>query len=186
MSNRTKLLVLSSALAALVLTSIAAASHIHRAQTSDVAATFTAGLTRFTSRTCQGETGVVFNIQNNVWRGMSTSTEPRLSGQLVLRTRAVVNVTTGDGWLTGTWRTRANPSATRGGGRPWSAASFSAVIEDSTHLDGWVSGRVFRPWGHLRGNLSAVLGNASIAGALGTNAPVAPDNSALIFRGGCH
>ena len=186
MSTRTKLFVLGSALAALVLTSIAAASHIRRAQTSDVAATFTAGLTRLHSRTCQGENGVTFNIQNAVWRGMSTSTEPRLSGQLVLHTRAVVNVTTGDGWLTGTWRSRENPSSTRGGGRPWSAAHLSAVIDDSTHIDGLASGRVFRPWCYLRGNFSAVLGNASIAGALGTNAPVAPDNSALIFRGGCH
>jgi hypothetical protein len=184
--TRTKLLVLGSALAALVLTSIAAASHVRRGQTADVAATFTAGLTRFHSRTCQGENGVTFHVQTAVWRGMSTSTEPRLAGRLVLRTRAVVNATTGDGWLTGSWHSRANPSSTRGGGRPATTAHLSAVIDDSTHIDGLASGRVYRPWGHLRGNFSAVLGNASIAGALGTNAPVAPDNSALIFRGGCH
>jgi hypothetical protein len=183
--RRTKLLLLSAGVAALAATSFAAASALRqRAQTADVAATFTATAARTSSRTCAGQGGVMFRITNTVWRGTSTSTEPRLAGRLTLRTRSVVNLTTGDGWLSGTWASRpimiANSTT-----RPRANASLTAVIDDATHVDGLVNGRVHAPWGHLRGNWSAAIAGDSITGVLGANAPVAPDNSAIIFRTGC-
>jgi hypothetical protein len=182
--RRTKLLVLSAGIAALAATSIAAASALHRAQTADVAATFSATATRTSSRTCEGQGGAMFRITNTVWRGTSTSSEPRLAGTLTLRTHSVVNVATGDGWLGGTWVSR---TASNAGGtvRAGANANLTAVIDDATHVDGLASGRVHRPWGYLRGNWSAAIAGDSITGALGANAPVAPDNSAIIFRTGC-
>ena len=186
--RRTKLLLLSAGVAALAATSIAAASALRqRAQTADVAATFTATAARTSSRTCVGQGGVTFRITHAVWRGTSTSTEPRLAGTLTLRTRSVVNIATGDGWLSGTWASRSIPPAanTRRNARLSSNAGLTAVIDDATHVDGIANGRVHRPWGHLRGNWSAAIAGDSITGALGANAPVAPDNSAIIFRTGC-
>jgi hypothetical protein len=37
----------------------------------------------------------------------------------------------------------------------------------------------------LLGNWSATIVGNSIAGEIGSDAPVAPDNSALIYLGGC-
>jgi hypothetical protein len=126
----------------------------------------------------------MFRITNTVWRGTSTSSEPRLAGTLTLRTRSVVNVATGDGWLSGSWASRS-AVATKGGSRLGANAGLTAVIDDTTHVDGLANGRVHRPWGYLRGNWSAAIAGDSISGALGANAPVAPDNSAIIFRTGC-
>ena len=183
--RRTKLLLLSAGVAALAATSIAAAAALHRAQTADVAATFSATATRTSSHTCVGQGGAMFRITNTVWRGTSTSSEPRLAGTLTLRTRSVVNVATGDGWLGGTWASRMASNATAGTGRAGANANLTAVIDEATHVDGLATGRVHRPWGHLRGNWSAAIAGDSITGALGANAPVAPDNSAIIFRAGC-
>ena len=186
--HRTKLLLLSAGVAALAATSIAAASALrHTGQTADVAATFTATATRTSSRTCEGHGGVMFRITHAVWRGTSTSSEPRLAGALTLRTRSVVNVATGDGWLNGTWasRTVSQASPARGTSRAGANAGLNAVIDNATHVDGIANGRVHRPWGHLRANWSAAIAGDSISGALGANAPAAPDNSAIIFRTGC-
>ena len=57
------------------------------------------------SRTCTQD-GNTFRITNAIWRGTSSSAEPRLAGNLVIASRTVVNETTGDGWMSGTWRTR--------------------------------------------------------------------------------
>ncbi|HEV8603245.1 MAG TPA: hypothetical protein VGQ68_07590 [Gaiellaceae bacterium] len=152
-------------------------------QTSDVSAAFSATQTRSQSRTCM-EGGNEFRVTNAVWRGTSTSSEPRLAGTVVIATHAVLNETTGDGWLSGTWRTIndtvANPRL-----RARSNASLSAVIDNGNHLDGLARGQVRRPWARLLGNLSATVVGSTLSGELGSNAPVAPDNSALIYRGGC-
>ena len=53
----------------------------------------------------------------------------------------------------------------------------SPSIDNDNHLDGVANGEVRRPGARLLGN--------TLAGELGANAPVAPDNSALLYRGGC-
>lgn len=184
---RTKLLVLALGLAALAATTIAAASYFSKARTSDVAATFTATASRVNTRTCTGEGGATFKITHAVWRGTATSTEPRLAGELVLRTLSVVNVATGDGWLNGSWQSRNTPPAPTHGkrGRVGANAALIAVVDDTVKLDGLALGRVHRPWGHLRGNFSAAVTGEELAGSLGANAPGVPDNSAIVFRTGC-
>lgn len=173
--RRTKLLLLAVGVSTLVATSIAAASGGKRAQTSDVAATFTATASRTSTKTCTGEGTTTFTVTKAVWRGTSTSTEPRLAGSLVLRTHAVVNNATGDGWLNGTWHSRNSPN-----GR--AHAHLSAVIDNGAGIQGLATGRVHRPSGHLRGNFSAAITGNTIAGSLGSGTSA---NAALIFRSGC-
>ena len=164
-----------------VLVGIASATTPHP-QTTDVSAAFTANQIRSHSRTCT-EGDNTFRVTNAVWRGTATSSEPRLSGRVVIATHAVLNVTTGDGWLSGTWRTSnqsANPKTTAR-----SKAKLSAVIDNGNHLDGLASGEAHNPGARLLGNWSATIVGDTLSGELGAIVPVAPDNSALLFRGGC-
>jgi hypothetical protein len=164
-----------------VLVGMAAAVNPHP-QTNDVSAAFDATQSRMHTRTCtQG--GNTFRVTNAVWRGTSTSSEPRLAGTVIITSHAVLNETTGDGWLNGTWRTR--PLPLRQNATPRSNGTIRAVIDNGNHVDGLVTGIVRSPYGNLRGNLSATIVGSTMAGALGANAPVSPDNSALIYRGGC-
>ena len=71
------------------------------------------------------------------------------------------------------------------GARPRSNARLSAVIDNGNHLDGLATGQVRVPWGRLLGNWSATIAGTTLSGELGANVPVVPDNSALIYRGGC-
>ena len=157
----------------------AAAATQPKVQTSDVSAAFSATQTRLHSRTCTRDANT-FRVTNAVWRGTSTSTEPRLAGTVVIATHTVVNETTGDGWLSGTWRTKSalNPPAR-------SNARLSAGIDNGNHADGLATGIARGPAARLLGNWSATITGATLAGELGANAPVAPDNSALLYRGGC-
>jgi hypothetical protein len=167
-----------------VLVGVAAATQPHP-QTADVSAAFTADQVRSHSRTCMQD-GNTFRITNAVWRGTSTSAELRLAGNLVLSTRTVLNETTGDGWFSGTWRTTSVAQMKPGKGRrPRSNARISGVIDNGNHLDGLAAGQAYTPWARLLGNLSATVINTTVSGELGANAPVAPDNSALLYRGGC-
>ncbi len=152
-------------------------------QTSDVSAAFTATQTRMHTRTCVAN-GNTFRITNAVWRGTSTSAEPRLAGSLVIDMHTVVNETTGDGWASGNWHstnsTPANPRT-----RAKSNAHLSAVIDNGNHLDGLANGEVHRPASRLLGNWSATIVGDTLSGELGADAPVSPDNSALIYRAAC-
>ena len=152
-------------------------------QTTDVSAAFTATQTRMHTRTCDVD-GNTFRITNATWRGTSTSAEPRLAGTLVVTTHTVVNETAGDGWASGTWRTVADSTANPRT-RARSNARLSAVIDNANHLDGLATGEGRRPYARLLGNWSATIVGNTLSGELGADAPVAPDNSALLFRGGC-
>lgn len=184
---RTRFLLLMLGLGTLLATGIAAATPPTPPATSDVSATFTATATRMSTRTCTGAGGATLRITNAVWRGEATSAEPRLNGALVLRTRSVVNVSTGDGWLNGSWQSRnTNPAVpAKSRAREGANANLIAVVDNAVNVDGIALGRVHRPWGHLRGNFSAAIAGDSIAGSLGANAPGVPDNSAIVFRTGC-
>jgi hypothetical protein len=178
---RPRHLALLAAAGLFVIVGMAAATNPHP-QTNDVSAAFNATQSRMHTRTCT-EGGNTFRVTNAVWRGTSTSSEPRLAGTVIITTHAVLNETTGDGWLNGTWRTR--PLPLRPSVTPRSNATIRAVIDNGNHVDGLATGIVRSPGANLRGNLSATIVGTTMAGELGANAPVAPDNSALIYRGGC-
>jgi hypothetical protein len=183
--RRYRYLSLVVAVGLFVIAGVAAATQ-SRPSTQDVSASFTADQVRSHSRTCT-RGGNTFRITNAVWRGTSTSTEPRLAGNLVVATRTVVNETTGDGWLSGSWRTTPSSGQMKPGkgGRPRSNARLSAVIDNGNHLDGLATGQVRVRWARLLGNWSATIDGNTLSGELGANVPVVPDNSALIYRGGC-
>jgi len=156
-----------------------------RPQTSDVSTAFSADQVRSHSRTCTSG-GNTFRITNATWRGTATSSEVRLAGRVVIATHAVVNETTGDGWLTGTWRSNGTSSMNPGRrGRPRSHATLRAVIDNGNHVDGLATGEVRAPYSRLMGNWSATIVGTTLAGEIGADAPVAPDNAALIYLGGC-
>jgi len=73
----------------------------------------------------------------------------------------------------------ANPA------RAKSNARLAAVIDNGNHLDGLANGEGRRPYARLLGNFSATIVGGTLSGELGANAPVSPDNSALLYRGGC-
>jgi hypothetical protein len=109
-----------------------------------------------------------------------------LAGNLVIASHTVVNETTGDGWMSGSWRTTPASQMKPGkGGRPRSNARLSAVIDNGNHLDGLATGQVRVQWARLLGNWSATIVGNTLSGELGANVPVVPDNSALLYRGGC-
>jgi hypothetical protein len=180
--RRPKHVALLVATGLLVLVGAASATRSHP-YTNDVSAAFSANQTRMHTRTCT-EGGNTFRVTNAVWRGTSTSSDPRLDGTLTINTHAIVNETTGDGWLSGTWRTRAAQTA-RPRSNAKSFARLNAVIDNGNHVDGLANGDARRPYGRLLGNWSATIVGSTMTGELGANTPVAPDNSALIFRGGC-
>jgi hypothetical protein len=179
--TRPKQLVLLVSAGLFVLVGAAAATLPHP-QTADVSATFTAAQVRMNTHTC-AQGGDTFRVTNAVWRGTSTSSEPRLAGTAVITTHAVVNETTGDGWASGTWHTTnsmgANPA------RAKSNARLAAVIDNGNQLDGLASGEGRRPYARLLGNFSATIDGGTLSGELGANGPVSPENSALLYRGGC-
>ena len=157
-----------------------------RPATQDVSASFSANQVRAHSRTCTRD-GNTFRITNAVWRGTSTSDEPRLAGNLVIASRTILNETTGDGWASGTWRTTPASGQMKPGKhqRPRSWARLSAVIDNGNQLDGLATGHTRHAWARLLGNWSATITGNTLSGELGANVPVAPDNSALLYRGGC-
>jgi hypothetical protein len=59
------------------------------------------------------------------------------------------------------------------------------VVDNGNHLDGLATGEVRRPYARLLGNWSATVVGSTLSGELGADAPVAPDNSALLYRAGC-
>jgi hypothetical protein len=183
--HRPKHVVLLAAVGLFVLVGAASATGSHP-QTTDVSAAFTATQTRSHTRTCT-EDGNTFRVTNATWRGTSTSSELRLEGTLVITTHAVLNETTGDGWATGTWRTLSTPPANMRNqrNRPRSNARLSAVADNGNHLDGLATGEARRPYARLLGNWSATIVGNTLSGELGSDTPVAPDNSALLYRGGC-
>ena len=143
--------VLLTAVGLFVLAGAASATPPHP-QTADVSAAFSATQTRMHTRTCTQD-GNMFRVTNATWRGTSTSTE-----------------TTGDGWATGTWRTRDATASPRT--RAKSDARLSAVIDNGNHLDGMATGTVRRPASRLLGNWSATIVGNVLSGELPRRLPV--------------
>ncbi len=182
--RRKKHLFWLAAVGLFVLVGVAAATQPHP-QTADVSAAFTADQTRSHSRTCTQD-GNTFRITNAVWRGTSTSAEPRLVRQprhldahrpeRDHRRRMGLRYLAHD-------RDSAPMKPGKGGEvectslRP---SSTTATISTASRRE-----RFGRPWARLLGNWSATVIGNTLSGELGANAPVAPDNSALLYRGGC-
>ena len=173
-----------AAVAALAVGGVAlAAGGENSAKTEAATATFTAAPAHQTkTRTCQGADGT-YNETRGVYRGMSTG-DARLTGDIVIRTRTLVNLDTGLGV------TRGRVFLSRSGHRV-AVAGLEAVNTQRGKLDGFLVGHARnapgRAQARLFANFSATFNPAGtqLTGELGSEAPVPPQNSAVFQSGHC-
>ena len=152
-------------------------------KTDEAAATFTATTSdKSKTRTCEGRDGT-YNLTHGVYRGTSSG-DARLTGDIVVRTRTLVNTDTGLGTTTGRVFLKRD-------GRRVAVAGLKAVNTQSGKLDGFLSGHARKTEGRgtsrLFANFSAAF-NASgseLNGELGSELPVLPENSAVFQDGRC-
>ena len=152
------------------------------ATTRQVSATFTAAPDEDNKRRiCTGTDGT-YHIDRGVYRGTITGSDPRLTGEIVIRARSVVNVTTGYGFTRGTVVLR-DPTTNQVKG----TARLEAVNTQRGKLDGFLTGRVRDPRARLLANFTATFNaqGTSLPGQIGLDAPVPPTNSAVLFSGVC-
>jgi hypothetical protein len=106
-------------------------------KTEQVQATFTAtpvaGKTK--TRQCTGVDGT-YAISKAVDTGTSTG-DPRLTGNITIKSKSVVNTTTGLGWSQG--KVSIKDPAT---GKLKGIAGFTAVITEGSKLEGFATGKV--------------------------------------------
>lgn len=158
----------------------AAAAGDHSPKTQSAAATFNAAPTsKSKTRTCTGSDGS-YNETRGVYSGTSTG-DPRLTGNIVIRTRTLVNTTTGLGTTTGRVFLNSN-------GRRTAVAGLQAVNTQSGRLQGFVAGKVRDTSSGKTGlyaNFSAAFNSdgTALTGELGGNAPAT--DSAVFQRGSC-
>jgi hypothetical protein len=151
------------------------------AKTEQVTATFTAAPTAKTkTRTCTGADGT-YNQTKGVYTGTSTG-DPRLSGDIVIRTKTLVNLDTGLGVTTGKVSVKKD-------GKAIAKAGLKAVNTQRGKLDGFLTGHARNGQGNARlfANFSAAFNSdgSQLTGELGADAPVAPQNTAVLQSGHC-
>jgi hypothetical protein len=162
-------------------------------------ATFTATPTAQTkTATCTGADGT-YAITKGVYTGTSTG-DPRLTGDILIRTKSVVNqdnglgVTNGTVWLKDSAATPKVSAAHHGGhARPHykAVARLTAVNTNKGKLDGLLAGTAKNADGKgataLVANFSAAFNDdgSELKGELGSADPVAPDNSAVYIGRAC-
>jgi hypothetical protein len=169
-------------------------------KTEAASATFTATPTDQTkTATCTGADGT-YAITKGVYTGTSTG-DPRLTGDILIRTKSVINqdnglgVTNGTVWLKDSAAPAPKVTAAHHGshGRPhWKAvARLTAVNTNRGKLDGLLTGSAKNTTGRgqtaLVANFSAEFNadGSQLQGELGGNDPVAPDNSAVFIGKTC-
>jgi hypothetical protein len=136
---------ISLALAAVLALAVAGIAIAHGGggqpqKTEQVQAAFTATpvADKTKTKTCEGVDGT-YAITKSVDQGEATG-DPRLSGKITIRSKSVVNTTTGLGWAEGNVQTR---DATTG--KPKGESRFTAVITEGSKLEGLIEGKVKNP-----------------------------------------
>jgi hypothetical protein len=174
---------------ALATASVAVATHRqNRTHTDAVLATFTVTQSSVRDKTCTGVDGEYREFRAK-YRGTATG-DPRLTGEIVIHSKGLINQTTGFGSSRGTVHLRSN-------GRTTARALYFATNTDRGVLHGYIVGHVRdrSPGGteeqdgsgKLMANFKATF-NANgtvLTGQLGgTSAD--PRTPAVIQAGGCH
>jgi hypothetical protein len=159
-----------------------------RTHTDPVVATFTVTQTAMRDRTCTGQDGTYRQFRAT-YRGTATG-DPRLTGQVTIRSKGLINQTTGFGSSSGTVHLRAN-------GRSHAIARYWAVNTDRGVLHGFLVGRVRDRSaggteeqdgsGRLLANFKATFNAAGtvLTGQLGGTGGD-PRTPAVIQAGGCN
>jgi hypothetical protein len=187
--RRLKIWVLVAAALALVLASVAVAKHRHGGTHTDaVTATFTVTQAALKDKTCTGTDGQYREFVA-VYRGTSTG-DPRLTGNITIKSHGLINQTTGFGSSRGWVKLRSAD------GRSLAHARYDAVNTNLGVLHGFITGWVHDRTsgepeeldgsGKLMANFKASF-NATgtvLTGKLG-NTGTDPRTPAVIQRGGC-
>jgi hypothetical protein len=135
--------------------------------------------------TCTGVDGT-YAISRQVFTGTSTG-DPRLTGDLIVKAKSVVNQDKGLGTSEGTVFIKGT-----GDSKARLVAHYLAVVtQGGGKLDGFLTGVAKNADGtgttSLAANFSVAANQdgSQITGELGSNDPVAPDNSAVFFGRPC-
>jgi hypothetical protein len=193
---------ISLALAAVLALAVAGIAIAHggggqATKTEPAQATFTAtpDAQKTKTRQCTGEDGT-YNPTRGVYNGTSTG-DPRLTGNITIKTKTIVNLDNGLGYTQGHVFLRDADT-----GKLKAAAGLNAVNTQRGKLDGFLLGKVKTPsssskaksgHGHRHGgtslaaNFSATFNadGTQLTGELGSEAPVPPQNSAVFFGRPC-
>lgn len=161
-----------AALAALVAVSVAVAHDKLGTGVTPAKATFTAKTASDDTQTCTAADGSVWHFTHATYTGTSTG-DPQLTGDLKLRTRSVINTTTGFGWTKGEAVIR---DATTD--RKLARGEFIAVNTQSGVLNGFLTGNV-KGSGRLLANFSASFSadGSSLSGELGGTSATSTDSA---------
>lgn len=181
---------ISVALAAILALAVAGIAVAHKAsqsaKTEPTQATFTAtpDADKTKTRQCTGEDGT-YNIAKGVYNGTSTG-DPRLTGNITIKTESVVNLDNGLGWTKGRVFLRDADTGTLK-----ASAGLDAVNTQRGKLDGFLKGQARDAGGKghlsLLANFSATFNadGTQLTGELGSEAPVPPQNSAILHGKPC-
>lgn len=164
-------------LVALVATGLAIAHGSDTRKTSPVSATFTAASTEKTTTVeCTGADGT-YAVTRGLYEGTATGSDGVLTGKISIRTKSVVNTTTGYGYTEGKVTLRDADGTLK------AKARLVAVASQKTALNGFMDGRV-KEQGHLLANFSAALSadGKTLTGDIGAGAA---QNTAIVTSGGC-
>ena len=180
---------ISLALAAVLALTVAGIAVAHKAnkatKTEAAQASFTAAPDAAKTKTtqCTGTDGT-YNVTKGTYTGTSTG-DPRLTGDLTVKTRTFVNTTNGLGFTQG--RVWVRDTGTH---KVKATAGLSAVNTQQGKLDGFLLGQA-KDTDQGRVNLAANFSAAfngdgtQLTGELGSEAPVPPQNSAIFFGRPC-
>jgi hypothetical protein len=171
---------ITAALAVFVLAAVAAIAVAASGgpKTDKVQATFTATLQSTKQRTCTGQDGAYADARDT-YKGTITG-DPRLTGDIVIRSHTLVNTTTGDGTTAGHFWIKQT-----GGRRTLAAGTFQGVDSGAT-TEGFTTGRITGSGGARLWANFTVTGNADgsqLSGSLGGGGG---NNTAVIQVKGCH
>jgi hypothetical protein len=175
-----KLTWILAALAALAVASVAVAHDKLGTGVTPAKATFTAKTATDETKTCTAADGSVWHLTHATYKGTSTG-DPQLTGNLTLRTRSLINTTTGFGWTKGEAVVRdatTDQKKARG--------EFIAVNTQSGILNGFLTGSV-RDTGRLLANFSAAFtaDGSSLSGELGGTSSSSTDSAVYAGGSGC-
>jgi hypothetical protein len=118
--------------------------------TQAVSATFSAARERGDLRTCTGPDGT-YEIVKGRYAGQSQSSQPTLSGPIVLNIAAVYNQTEHIGWMTGSLRIRTGDQ----GVTTRLVGTLTQGPSDTRILDGFVNGPAGKGGTKLFGNVTS-------------------------------
>jgi hypothetical protein len=186
--RKTRTWIALAIITALATAGVAVAKHKQgRTHTDPVLATFTVTQSSVSDKTCTGADGEYRQFHAR-YRGTAAG-DPRLTGEIVIRSKGLINQTTGFGSSSGTVHVRSN-------GRTSATARYFATNTDRGVLHGYIVGHVRdrSPGGteeqdgsgRLMANFKATLNGAGtvLTGQLGGTSGD-PRTPAVIQSGGC-